>query len=69
MSTTCPSEQMYFQTQLTCGILKVSFFQKVRFVFQNSQSPQKNIQKTILSLKFEIPAHNGKQLIQISSLG
>ena len=36
--------------------VKVAFFQKVRFVFQISQSPQKLFQKTIPSLKFEIPA-------------
>ena len=38
--------------------LKVAFFQKVRFVFQNTKSPKTIFQKTILTLKFEIPAHN-----------
>jgi hypothetical protein len=40
--------------------VKVAFYQKVRFVFQISKSPKKKkkIRKTILSLKFKIPAHN-----------
>ena len=39
-------------------IHKGGFFQKVRFVFQNSKSQKKKIlQITILNLKFEIPAH------------
>ena len=44
---------------------KGAFFQKVKFVFQIS----KLFQKTILSLKFEIPDHISKQIIQISSSG
>ena len=44
-------------------ILKVAFFQKVRFVFQISQSPKKIIPKNYPEL--EIPAHISKQLIQI----
>mgnify|MGYP007048365776 CR=1 FL=1 len=36
----------------------MSLFQKVRFVFQISQYPKKIFQKTILNLKFKIPAHN-----------
>ena len=36
---------------------KVPFSQRVRFVFQISKSQKKLFQKTILSLKFEIPAH------------
>ena len=39
-------------------LLKVAFFQKVRFIFQISQSPKKIFQKTILNLKFKIPTHN-----------
>ena len=39
-------------------LLKVAFFQKVRFVFQISKSPKKKIfQKTILSLKFKFHAN------------
>ena len=34
------------------------FFQKELFVFQISKSPQKYSKKTILNLKFKIPAHN-----------
>ena len=49
--------------------IKVSFFQKVQFVFQISKSPKTIFQITILNLIFEIPAHNSKQLIQISSSG
>ena len=41
--------------------LKVPFFIKWDLFFQISQSPKKNL-KTILSLKFEIPAYNSKQL-------
>ena len=48
---------------------KGAFFQKSRFFVQISQSPKKIFQKIILSLKFEIPAHISKQLIQISSSG
>ena len=44
------------------GFLKVAFFQKVRFGFQTSKSPKKIFQKTILNLKFEIPAHNSIML-------
>ena len=43
---------MFFET-----LLKVAFFQKVRFVFQISKSWKKIFQKTILNLKFKIPAH------------
>ena len=50
-----------------CPWLKVVFFQKVRFVFQISQSPKKLIPKNYP--EFEIPAHISKQLIQISSSG
>ena len=50
--------------QLVEPFFKGAFFQKVRFVFQISQSPPK---KPILTLKFEIPTHISKQLIQISS--
>jgi hypothetical protein len=39
-------------------LLKVVFFQKVRFVFQISKSQKKIFQKTILSLKFKFPANN-----------
>ena len=43
--------------------LKVAFFQKVRWNFFRSPNLRKKIfQKTILSLKFEIPAHISKQL-------
>ena len=34
-------------------LLKVAFIQKVRFLFQISNSPKKKFRKTILSLKFE----------------
>ena len=40
------------------GLLKVFFFQKELFVFQISKSPKKYSKKTILNLKFKIPAHN-----------
>ena len=43
------------------------FFQKVGFIFKSPNLPKKFFQKTILSLKFEIPVHISKQLIQISS--
>ena len=46
----------------TKAMLNVPFIQRVRFVFQITQSPKKVFQKTILSLKFEIPAHISKQL-------
>ena len=49
---------------------KGGFFQKVRFVFQISKSPKKNYSKSLSwtwNLKFEIPAHNSKQLFQISA--
>jgi hypothetical protein len=46
-------------------VIKVAFFQKVRFVCQNSK---KKFQITILNLKFKFPANNSKQLIQIGSL-
>ena len=41
------------------GYDKGGFFQKVGFVFQISQSPEKKYsKKTILNLKFKIPAQN-----------
>ena len=50
----------------TCALfffIKVASFQKVRFVFQISKSPQKKVfKKTILNLKFKIPAHNSIML-------
>ena len=42
----------------TIFVLKVFFFQKMRFVFQNFKSPKKIFQKNILNLKFKIPAQN-----------
>ena len=43
--------------------IKGGFFQKVWFIFQISQSPQKKYsKKTILNLKFKIPAHNSIML-------
>ena len=39
------------------------FFQKGKFFFQISQSPKKLFQKTILSLKFGIPAHIISQIL------
>ena len=59
----------YDQNNFTIISSKGGFFQKMRFVFQISQFPKKIFQKTILSLKFEIPAHISKQLIQNPSLG
>jgi hypothetical protein len=41
--------------------LKVSFFQKIRCVFQISK--KKNIPKTILNLKFKFPSNNNKVLL------
>ena len=41
-------------------LLKVAFFQKGRFIFQISK--KKRFQKTILSWKFKIPAHNSIML-------
>ena len=50
--------------------LKVPFFRKWDSFFKSPNLPKKLFQKTtILSLKFEIPAHISKQLIQISSSG
>ena len=45
------------------GCTKGAFFQ-IEVCFQ---SPKKIFQKTVLSLKFENPAHISKQIIQISS--
>ena len=53
--------QFYFD--LTKGV----FFSESEIRFSNL--PKKYSKKTILSLKFEIPAHTSKQLIQISCLG
>ena len=47
--------------------LKVPFFRKSDSFSKSPNVPKKLFQKTILSLKFEIPAHISKQLIQISS--
>jgi hypothetical protein len=38
--------------------LKVAFFQKVRFVFQISKSPEKNIPKNYPELENSRPFHN-----------
>ena len=46
---------------------KGGFFSESEIRFSNLQN--KLLQITILNLKFEIPAHNSKQLIQISSSG
>ena len=47
------------QKQFIWLFLKVAFFQKVRFVFQISHPPKKNIfQKTILNSKFKFSAKN-----------
>ena len=46
---------------------KGAFFSESEIRFSNLQN--KLLQITILNLKFEIPAHNSKQLIQISNLG
>ena len=70
--------QMLKISSIFCGLILVLawtskgvFFQKVKCVFSNLPiSPQKLFKKTILSLKFEIPAHISKQLqIQISNSG
>ena len=50
-------------------LLKVAFFQKWDSFFKSPNLQNKLLQITILNLKFEIPAHNSKQLIQISSSG
>ena len=49
------------------ALLKVPFFRMWDSFFKSPNLPKKLFQKTILSLKFEIPAHISKQLIQISS--
>ena len=52
------------------GAAKGGFFSENEVHFSNLQiSKKKLLQITILNLKFEIPAHNSKQLIQISSSG
>ena len=48
---------------------KGGFFSESVIRFSNLQISKKIFQITILNLKFEIPAHNSKQLIQISSSG
>ena len=48
-------------------VTKGTFFSESEISFSNLQN--KLIQMNILNLKFEIPAHNSKQLIQISSSG
>ena len=48
-------------------VIKGSFFSESEIRFSNLQN--KLLQINILNLKFEIPAHNSKQLIQISSSG
>jgi hypothetical protein len=45
---------------LTTSLSKGVFFQEMRFVFQISQ--KKLFKKTILNLKFKIPAHNSIML-------
>ena len=45
------------------------FFSESEIRFPNLQISIKLLQITILNLKFEIPAYNSKQLIQISSSG
>ena len=62
----CYRHFLQFSHMLT---LKVAFFQEVWFIFLISKSKKILFQKTILSLKFEIPALISKQLIQISSSG
>ena len=48
-------------------VVKGAFFSESEIRFSNLPISQKKYsKKTILSLKFEIPAHNSKQLIQIS---
>ena len=47
--------------------VKVVFFLESEIRFSNLQN--KLLQITFLNLKFEIPAYNSKQLIQISSSG
>ena len=50
--------------------IKGAFFSESDILSSNLPIFQKNYsKKTILSLKFEIPAHISKQLIQISSSG
>ena len=51
-------------------VLRVTFFSESAIRFSNLQiSKKKLLQITILNLKLEIPVHNSKQLIQISSSG
>ena len=58
------------QSKKQLASAKGAFFLESEIRFSNIPiSPKKLFQKTILSLKFEIPAHNSKQLIQISSSG
>ena len=52
--------------RLTVHSLKLTFFRKCELFVK---SPKKIFQITILKLKFEFPAHNSKQLIQILSAG
>ena len=49
--------------------LKVAFFRKCYMFFKSPNLQKWLFQITILKLKFEFPAHNSKQLVQISSSG
>ena len=59
-----------FELPLPGRVTKGGLLSESVIRFSNLQiSKKKLLQITILNLKFEIPAHNSKQLIQISSSG
>ena len=63
------ADQNWLNNKCGCTILRWLFSESA-ISFSNLQiSKKKLFQITILNLKFEIPAHNSKQLIQISSSG
>ena len=66
VSSNLPKNQQKF-SKISALASKGGLFSESEIRFSNLQN--KLLQITILNLKFEIPAHNTKQLIQISSSG
>ena len=60
-----PAAQIYVSIFRLCALNVVFSESEIRF----SNLQNRLLQITILNLKFEIPAQNSKQLIQISSSG
>ena len=50
-------------------LIKVAFFRKFDSFFKSPNLPKKIFQKTILDLKFKIPAHNSIIFMGRNSLG